>query len=169
MGRSSFQLPLSNDCLHCFCTHLRRISGNASSIRHIAYDHRSSFDSTVKPHSDAGQHDRARADHCAVAYYCVQIQTTRHVMGQDNRVMVDHAILANMDTFRPRAVDQRGRCDPGGRMNIHQPKVLANEGLPLLAQRLAWRAGRDLFGHGWSIGGRRRFRNAANTVITCVR
>lgn len=105
-----------------------------ASVGHIAVDHRAGLDDAVCPYGYARHDDGARADAGAFADPRVEIDAPRHVMGEDNCLMVDHATSGDVDALGPRPVNQRGRRDPCRGVYVHLPQAGLDQPLPLLPQ-----------------------------------
>lgn len=99
-----------------------------------AYD-RAWSNNAVLSDFHARHYDRARSDIRSLTDYSVEVEPTRHVMGEKDRLMVDDAVRTDVDAARPCPVDIGCRRDPRRRMDFHLPYACLNKTLPALEQR----------------------------------
>lgn len=123
------------------------IADHAGSIGYVTVDHGARFDPALCADADAWQDDGSGADEASFADVGVQVKAARHVVRENNGMMIDNALCADMDALRPCAIDQRGCRYPGCRIDVHLPEPRLHKPLPTLYEGLRECGSRGFFGH----------------------
>jgi len=113
-----------------------RAARNGDSLGHVLRNNGSCRHRCLLSDRNTGQHDRSWTDVGTGADARIEIQASRHVMGEDDRFLIDHCARPDMNTLGPGSINICCGCDDCGSIDVHTPDEPPIEHLQSALSRL---------------------------------
>lgn len=111
------------------------VAADYGARRYIARDDGAGQHAAICADGHTREDDGACANDAIFLDAGIEVESTRHVMSQNDDIVSDPAAALDMYAFWPGSVDQCAWSDPAVIGDVHSPKVLADEPLKSLAER----------------------------------